>query len=222
MKAQRAEPRSAFTLIELLVVIAIIAILAALLLPALALAKAKANRANCLNNLRQIGVGFRLYANDNSEKFPWLVAQALGGSLDTEDWADHWRACSNEMNTPKILVCPSDKDKTTADRWDRLDGNRHFSFFVGKDADENQPQSILSGDRNVYSGSGLLDLVWTRALEGSIDATWQPTIHVNKGDILLSDSSVQQTSTLQLREAISTALISGSSNVTFSLPQGQL
>src|SRR6266436_9621035 len=64
------DPNHGFTLIELLVVIAIIAILAAMLLPALSKSKAKAQGIQCLNNLRQLELGWLLYAGDNQDVLP--------------------------------------------------------------------------------------------------------------------------------------------------------
>lgn len=65
---------NAFTLIELLIVVAILAILAALLLPALKGARDKAKSMDCVNNLRQIHLGFNLFASDNENRYPWTYS----------------------------------------------------------------------------------------------------------------------------------------------------
>jgi prepilin-type N-terminal cleavage/methylation domain-containing protein/prepilin-type processing-associated H-X9-DG protein len=76
--------RRAFTLIELLVVIAIIAILAALLLPALSLAKQKSWTTSCNSNLHEIGLGMRMYANDNNELYPESGDTIYWNAIDTK------------------------------------------------------------------------------------------------------------------------------------------
>jgi len=212
----------AFTLIELLVVIAIIAILAALLLPALALAKAKARRTECLNDLKQFGGGARASANDNEGKFPWQVDMSLGGSKVAPDWADHMRALSNELVTPKILVCPSHKGKLALSDWSLLAGEDNVSFFLGLDAEESKPETVLAGDSNILGGGGGLDAFWNSFIGSSIDATWDNNVHVRKGNLCLSDGSVQMVNTIELQNQIATALASGSTNVTFSKPRGAL
>jgi prepilin-type N-terminal cleavage/methylation domain-containing protein len=209
---------TAFTLTEMLVVISIIAILAGLLLPALAHAKAKANRIQCISNLKQIGLGFRLFADEHGGRFPWMVPVKDGGALK-QGVRFQFLACSNALNTPRILACSSDQGVVKMDRWSQMTDHRGLSYFYGWQSTEMKPQTIVSGDRNVLPAFNPIQFSWARGRTPPGEAHWSQAVHEFCGNLLLADGSAQQVTDAGLQNQIKAALRNGLGSLDIHKPR---
>jgi prepilin-type processing-associated H-X9-DG protein/prepilin-type N-terminal cleavage/methylation domain-containing protein len=193
-KKLRRVPRAlhALTLVEVLVVVAVIAMLAMLALTFIQDRPVRADRAACQINLKQIGIAFRTWDGDYSNEYPMSVSTSQGGSMEClagSNMFKHFQVMSNELNNPKILLCPSD-DRDLPANYDFANlRNNNLSYFVGLDADESRPTVWLAGDRNLVTNG--VDAVPGLVVIGTNDSIgWSSKMHNGKGNILFADGSV--------------------------------
>ena len=197
------QPTAALTLVEVTIVIAVLVIAVALILPSLAKVKRGPSRISCINDLKQTGLAFRLWEGDNG-KYPMQVSVTNGGAMEliaTGNVAACFQVMSNEVNNPKILLCPEDTRRVLATNWSTLN-NSNISYFVGLDVtNDTNLKMLLSGDDNFAIGgvpvkSGLLQLLTNTPV------AWTKERHKLYGNIGLADGSVQQLTTDGLRQAL--------------------
>src|ERR1051325_2205946 len=161
LKQFKDNSTQALTLIEVLIVISVLFVLMVVFL--LARPRATCCRINCMNNLKQIGLSFRTWAMDNKDQFPMQIGVTNGGTMELVNGGNvfpHFLVMSNELSTPKVLVCPEEKEgaRQMANTFTMpansagaipLTNDNNVSYFVGVDADESQPTVLLAGDRNL-------------------------------------------------------------------------
>lgn len=196
------------TLIELLCVVTIIALLTALLLPVVNQAQARAKRIRCVDHLRQVGIGLVNFGNEHGGHFPMSVPASAGGILEYAQSGyliegdfyfsfRHFQAASNELVTPRLMVCPADT-RLPATSFTTFN-NSNLSHFIGVNAEFTRPTSILAGDRNLTNDyvkpATLLRLGQNHALR------WTAELHRFKGNLLFSDGHVEEKNSPGMIEA---------------------
>lgn len=217
---KRRKPQRGFNRLELMAVCAAVGLLALVTAPAITLNRAESQRLTCFNNLRLLGRGVQTWAGDHNQQPPWWVLSQNGGTWPGPSgaikpgaaWAEYsWM--SNELVTPKILVCPSDERARRAEDFSQFIKSGYqglsVSYLVALHATGNAPRSWLSSDRN-------LSMIGTTATcsarvtgynlvnQGPATTTgWtNGAVHGLEGHVLMMDGTVEFTSTAGFRELV--------------------
>ena len=115
-------------------------------------AKARAQQILCVSNLKQVALAFRIWSNDNGDKFPFEVKTNAGGTLEfcardasgfEKDPTPHLLVLSNELTSPKLLMCPADDTRTRVTNWSKLTAsNITYRVRTGPEV-TGRPQEVL-------------------------------------------------------------------------------
>jgi hypothetical protein len=222
----------AFSRADLLFCLFALTLLFALAASLFASNKTESQRIVCGNNLRQIGRAFHVWGNDHDDLLPWQAPRSStgdGGTIGNPNAAlmnnawFHYSWISNQLGSPKILVCPSDPQKRIATNWGNAPGgflnviNRanSISYPIFLHAQALTAASLLSGDRNFrvdirftpcsYGVSQAFGLVphgigaWTNSSQSYANGLYHGVV----GHLLFMDGSTRFTTSAEFQEAIS-------------------
>ncbi len=213
--------KAGFSRLELVFTLAALLLLAVVALPVFANTRGRSEQVICLSNLRQLGHAVHLWATDHGDRTPWFTPVAEGGTRDTYGTGNLLRYnawfqmgwMSNQLITPKILVCPSDvgvgSPRKMANNFsaNSLEGgfwgvgyrSTSLSYLVGLHSFSSAPRSLLSGDRNIswdnrntVCALGLGGVVYMSGYPlRQADSRWTNAIHGLTGNLLFTDGSAE-------------------------------
>ena len=188
MKTPSAKAKvKAFTLVELLAVIFILVGLAIIFLPFVGSRPRPAYQTVCMNNQKQIAIGFIMWRDDNVGQFPWQISSINGGTMEAAARgyaAPNFQILSNYFSKrPDIFVCPTDQTRKVVPSLMDFK-NRNLSYFVAFGGGTNATVNILTGDRHLErNGNPVMPglfifstntaMNWTHELHGNVkNSTW--------------------------------------------------
>ena len=184
------------TLFEVFLVVAILLFFAVVLLPILTRpSHIGAQHIACINNIKQVGLAYRVWEGDNNDKYPSFVSVTNGGIMEWTNCGaqiivSNFLVMSNEVSNPIILACPQDTKVVAVSDFGGLT-TANISYFINLDASDAFPQMILSGDDNLLvNGSPVAS--GNLALPTNAIVTWSKYRHNGGGNIGLADGSAQQ------------------------------
>lgn len=206
-------------MVEVIVTLAIVFVIAVMILPMIAKRHRKASRVSCTNNLKQIGLAFRIWAGDNNDKFPMQVLVTSGGAMEFAQAGSAYGiflVMSNELNTPKLLICPYEtnqkRDYATVFSPPLFGSNssslvrvmspsNNISYFVGLDATEGRANQIIAGDDHFQiNGKTPNPGLWLVSSNSPI--RWRNERHEKSGNIAFADGSVGNFTNPKLKEVL--------------------
>jgi prepilin-type processing-associated H-X9-DG protein len=211
MTTRLAKTNRGFNFIEVVAILGVIWVGVFLLLPVLRPARAHGNPITCVNNLKQAALATIIWSHDNEGGFPWQVSTTrtdlLSNASGTLDWISspevfrHFRILSNELVTPKVLICPTDKQRFIHDDTATVTNN-NLSYFVNVAAQiTNTPSAVLFGDRSITGG--LLSNGFMRSYSSAREMRWTEDVHQSIGNIAFVDGSARQMSNGRLDDVAS-------------------
>jgi hypothetical protein len=204
MSARREFPVHGYSSLDLLaLILAVVVVLLIGYAYARQQAMTKARRINCISNQKHVGLSFCMWAGDHGEKYPAQVSVTNGGVMELADQGaafPSFLAISNELSTPKLLICPDDRNRRFVAAFAAL-ADTNLSYFVNLDADVTAPQALHLGDRNLATNNVALKPGLAMLSTNSL-VSWTAELHAHQGNVGLADGSVQQVNNSNLVEFI--------------------
>ncbi|HEX7859235.1 MAG TPA: hypothetical protein VF773_02790 [Verrucomicrobiae bacterium] len=157
-----------------------------------------------MNHLKNVGLAFRIYATDNNDLFPGQGLGADGFDATSLKAVDIFRALSNELSTPKIVICPTDSLAREATNWSDFDAES-LSYFASLSASESKPNMFLAGDRFLLNDGKPIGASIILLSNAPANLSWsgQRDGHGRNGyNIAMADGTVDDFSSSELAPAI--------------------